>query len=259
MVDPVARLVVFGTPGTAGSKSAFPIYKGTGADRQYLRTIVTEQPSKTKTSWRQAVLDEVRNQYACTCPDPDCTSLRQPFPLDEALTVTMVFTVKKPASAPKLTRTWPVARPDALKYARATEDHLTAAGVLKDDARVVDYRRLAKVFAGEDPDALTVPGAVITVWRTIELTNWQRDAVLTPPPVDLTLFDPKGFIRPVRLTYVHEVCGGVTTMPVPIAETYAANPSYYGATYCTRCGLHRPVGPGGEFYWADGLNSKVGT
>lgn len=69
----------------------------------------------------------------------------------------------------------------------------------------------------------------------------------------------KGFIRPVRLTYVHEVCGGVTTMPVPIAETYAANPSYYGATYCTRCGLHRPVGPDGEFYWADGLNSKVGT
>lgn len=192
MVDPVARLVIFGTPGTAGSKDAFPIYKGTGADRHFTgRVAVTEQKSKTKTSWRQAVLDEVRNQYACTCPDPDCTSLRQPFPLDEALTVSMVFTVKKPASAPKLTRTWPVARPDALKYARATEDHLTAAGVLKDDARVVDYRRLAKVFAGEDPDALAVPGAVVTVWRTVELTNWQRDAITTPAPADLpSLFDP---------------------------------------------------------------------
>ncbi len=75
----------------------------------------------------------------------------------------------------------------------------------------------------------------------------------------------RGFIRPVRRSYWHSVCGTVTTMHQTIAETYAANPGYYGATYCVACGLHRPVGPGGEFHWAaaDGSDPadqpKVGT
>lgn len=67
----------------------------------------------------------------------------------------------------------------------------------------------------------------------------------------------KGFIRPVRRSYTHEFCGTSTKMAVAIAETYAANPAYYGSTYCANCGAHRPVGPGGEFVWDDG--SKVGT
>jgi hypothetical protein len=67
----------------------------------------------------------------------------------------------------------------------------------------------------------------------------------------------KGFIRPVRRTYVHEVCGSSTTMALPIAETYAANPSFYTGTFCVHCGDHFPVGADGEFVWDDG--SKVGT
>lgn len=67
----------------------------------------------------------------------------------------------------------------------------------------------------------------------------------------------KGFIRPLRTSYTHTVCGSVTTMGVAIAETYARKPDFYGATYCVKCGLHRPVGEGGEFVWGDG--SKVGT
>ena len=67
----------------------------------------------------------------------------------------------------------------------------------------------------------------------------------------------KGFVRPVRRTYMHLVCGTETTMGVAIAETYAREPSFYGATYCVRCGVHRPVGEHGEFTWPDG--SKVGT
>lgn len=69
----------------------------------------------------------------------------------------------------------------------------------------------------------------------------------------------KGFIRPVRLSYIHEPCGAMTSMPQAIAETYARDPHHYGSTYCVHCQQHRPVGPDGEFYWADGLNSKVGT
>ncbi len=59
----------------------------------------------------------------------------------------------------------------------------------------------------------------------------------------------KGFIRPVRKTYVHDKCGVATTMGLPLAETYARNPNFYGATYCCGCRAHFPVT---EFKWEDG-------
>lgn len=66
-----------------------------------------------------------------------------------------------------------------------------------------------------------------------------------------------GFVRPLRTTYKHLTCGSTTTMSVAIAETYARQPSFYGATYCVHCKMHRPVGQDGEFEWSDG--SMVGT
>ena len=68
----------------------------------------------------------------------------------------------------------------------------------------------------------------------------------------------KGFVRPVRRSYVHEKCGAVTTMGHALAETYARDPGFYSGTFCTGCGTHFPVGPDGEFVW-DGTNEKVGT
>jgi hypothetical protein len=53
-------------------------------------------------------------------------------------------------------------------------------------------------------------------------------------------------------------CGVVTSMPQQIAETYAANPSYYGSTFCCGCGTYLPVGARGEFVW-DGTQDRVGT
>lgn len=64
-------------------------------------------------------------------------------------------------------------------------------------------------------------------------------------------------VRPVRLSYIHEKCGAVTTMAQRIAETYAAKPTFYGATFCVRCGDHFPVGDAGQFVWEDG--TKVGS
>lgn len=73
----------------------------------------------------------------------------------------------------------------------------------------------------------------------------------------------KGFVRPVRRSYQHVVCGAVTTMAQAIAETYARNPRFYGATYCCACRKHLPVGEAGDFVWldADGRTTslKVGT
>lgn len=87
----------------------------------------------------------------------------------------------------------------------------------------------------------------------------------------------KGFVRPVRRTYIHvgvggsEIdpkdmaksglvppgCGVATTMGLALAETYARNPTYYGATFCAGCRDHFPVGENGQFVWEDG--TKVGT
>jgi len=58
----------------------------------------------------------------------------------------------------------------------------------------------------------------------------------------------KGFVRPLRRSYRHAACLQVTTMGLAIAETYARQPGFYGATYCTTCRRHRPVA---EFTWVD--------
>jgi hypothetical protein len=85
----------------------------------------------------------------------------------------------------------------------------------------------------------------------------------------------KGFVRPYRDAYKHvgkliELenddneaitthriggCGSVTTMGRSLSETYARDPSFYGATFCVHCNKHLPVA---EFVWtADG--QQVGS
>lgn len=68
----------------------------------------------------------------------------------------------------------------------------------------------------------------------------------------------KGFVRPVRDSYVHEKCGSTTTMGHALAETYAREPSFYSGTFCCACRAHFPVGADGEFVWS-GSTEKVGT
>ena len=68
----------------------------------------------------------------------------------------------------------------------------------------------------------------------------------------------KGFVRPVRRSYVHETCGVVTTMGQSLAETYARDPGFYSGTFCCGCGTHFPVGEDGQFVW-DGTTEKVGS
>ena len=65
----------------------------------------------------------------------------------------------------------------------------------------------------------------------------------------------KGYMRPVRRTYTHLACGSDTTMSTAIAETYARDPKFYGATFCVQCNMHRPVS---EFVWR-GTSETVGS
>lgn len=90
------------------------------------------------------------------------------------------------------------------------------------------------------------------------LTHGANDEPVDQAPVYLILSDEeraKGFVQPVRSTYAHVSCtaspGAQTTMGLPIAETYARDPGFYGATYCVACRMHRPVGADGEFVWVE--------
>ena len=65
------------------------------------------------------------------------------------------------------------------------------------------------------------------------------------------------FWKQEQLDAVGKGCQTATSMSQALAETYAANPNFYGATYCVACSMHRPVGRDGEFVWEDG--SRVGT
>lgn len=79
----------------------------------------------------------------------------------------------------------------------------------------------------------------------------QHEAYLVLSPEELAQW----FIRPVRIAYVHKTCGTLTSMGRTIAETYARNPKFYGATYCVGCQRHLPVS---EFVW-DGTTELVGS
>lgn len=69
----------------------------------------------------------------------------------------------------------------------------------------------------------------------------------------------KGFVRPVRLSYVHLECGTETTMGLTLAETYARDPDFYSGTFCCGCRRHFTFGqPGGDFVWS-GTQEKLGT
>lgn len=57
-----------------------------------------------------------------------------------------------------------------------------------------------------------------------------------------------------RLDKIGVGCGVATTMNRAIAETYAADPRFYGATYCVGCFKHLALN---EFVWEDG--SRMGT
>ena len=65
----------------------------------------------------------------------------------------------------------------------------------------------------------------------------------------------KGFVRPVRRSYIHTRCKSLTIMGLIIAETYARNPKFYSGTFCCACREHFPLD---EFTW-DSTNEIVGS
>lgn len=145
------RFPVYGVPAPQGSKA----FKGMrpGKDGRMIANL--QESSKKVKPWREAVKFAAIEQRLRV----------QAEPLDGPLWLRMVFTLAKPASRPKTRKSYPDTKPDLSKLQRSTEDALTDAGLIKDDARIVEYLRAAKVFPGEDPEALDTPGVMIHVYR----------------------------------------------------------------------------------------------
>ena len=160
MPEPVT-ITVYGTPTPQGSKSGFAIKK----DGQYTGRVAMVEGSNKSEAARQRMKDwraDVRQAAAAVMRDLQASVLLDPgFPLDGPLAVTVLFTVARPASAPKRKRTWPCKRPDLDKYLRSVFDSLTSSGVFRDDAQIVQLTA-AKDYPG-DAGMLGAPGAVITI------------------------------------------------------------------------------------------------
>ena len=154
--DLCIRIVVRGTPAPQGSKS----FKGLAGNG---RAILAES-SKAVKPWRMDVKAAAEKWIADNSAMlfHGCSTGRGAV-FEGPVVCRMVFTLKKPSGSPKTRRTFPMRKPDLSKLVRSTEDALTDAGIWSDDARVVEYGRLAKVFPGEDPEALAFPGALIEI------------------------------------------------------------------------------------------------
>jgi Holliday junction resolvase RusA-like endonuclease len=137
----------YGEPAPQGSKRV--INRGDAS-----RAAVIVEANKKTAPWRSDVITAAR----ASLPEGH-------VPWDGPVVARMVFSFWRPKSVPYSKRPYPSTNPpgDLCKLARSTEDALKAAGVYKDDSRIVEYTRLAKVYVGEDPEALESTGCYIVL------------------------------------------------------------------------------------------------
>lgn len=139
---PLLRFTALGVPQPQGSTRAF-VVNGHA---------VTTSANKNLRPWR--------NTMSLACADA-ARHLHEP--LTGPLLVRVVFTLPKPASAPKTRRVWPSKRPDLDKLVRGCFDAVTDCGCWVDDAQVVELVA-AKAYPNDGrEDSLNVPGVVVTI------------------------------------------------------------------------------------------------
>jgi crossover junction endodeoxyribonuclease RusA len=130
----LVQLDVAGEPKTQGSKRAFIV---AGKDGRAHANIVDDKSAPLKT-WRTAIATEARNEM----------DGRAPIPAGRPVELRVTFYLRKPLSAPKTRRTWPVgARSgDVDKLLRAVFDALRGVAYT-DDSQVVLVSQLRKDYA----------------------------------------------------------------------------------------------------------------
>lgn len=158
-------LTVLGPQATQGSKK--PAGFRTSKTGKLIAHFVEDDEDLA--AWREKVAN------AATVAKASLPYRRRPlFPLDGPIAVEMVFTLReRPAAKPgwwPKTVPWsgrlmwrPATKPDLSKLMRAVEDSLSKI-LWQDDARVVQYDRLAKYYVGDSaPDVLEQAGVVIRI------------------------------------------------------------------------------------------------
>ncbi|MFD7922601.1 RusA family crossover junction endodeoxyribonuclease [Streptomyces sp. NPDC059740] len=152
-------IVVHGRPAPQGSKKYAGHRRNAASGR--VSAVLVEQSKRVK-PWRALVT--AATQEARVVSRIGTVPVHLPT-LDGPLGVEVVFTVLKPASAPKRKRIWPTTRHsgDLDKLLRSTFDGIADAGAVVDDSRIIRVTAL-KTFPGEHPDALDAPGALIRLY-----------------------------------------------------------------------------------------------
>ncbi|MFJ9799899.1 RusA family crossover junction endodeoxyribonuclease [Streptomyces sp. NPDC101145] len=156
-------IVVHGRPAPQGSKRYAGHRRNAASGR--ISAVLVEQSKRVK-PWRALVT--AATTQALTA-DPASLVPAYTSPLDGPLEAEIVFTVRKPASAPKRRRTWPITRDsgDIDKLLRSTFDGIADAAAVVDDSRIIRVTA-TKTFPGEHPEALDRPGAVIRLYTLAE-------------------------------------------------------------------------------------------
>ncbi|MFC9891506.1 RusA family crossover junction endodeoxyribonuclease [Streptomyces pilosus] len=146
-------VVVHGRPAPQGSKKYAGHRRNAASGR--ISAVLVEQSKRVK-PWRSLVTRAAMDTML---------DAHQTEPLDGPLEADIVFTVRKPASAPKRRRTWPTTRDsgDLDKLLRSTFDGIADAEAVADDARIIAVTA-RKVFPLEHPEALPEPGAIIRLY-----------------------------------------------------------------------------------------------
>jgi Holliday junction resolvase RusA-like endonuclease len=146
-------VVVHGRPAPQGSKR----YAGhrLNAASGRVSAVLVEQSKRVK-PWRALVT---------TATTLAMRETAHTVALDGPLEAEIVFTVLKPATAPKRKRTWPITRHsgDVDKLIRSTFDGIADAQAVVDDSRIIRVTA-TKAYPGEHPDALDQPGAIIRLY-----------------------------------------------------------------------------------------------
>lgn len=143
---------VHGHPAPQGSKKSF------GRNAAGKTIIVDSSPNTAP--WRADVMTAARATLE---------TLGWPAPYEGPLAMRVVFSFLRPTTVKRSKRPYPSVYPDLSKLIRSTEDALKAAGVIRDDALICEYTRLAKVYCNEDIDALDREGALIIIGSLVDL------------------------------------------------------------------------------------------
>lgn len=168
--EPV-RLVVVGRPAPQGSKVPFARKGKDGAWHGRMK----ESSATGLAVWRPRIHDAARRISKCQCPDPDCEASVPGYPIDEAVTASLVLYFERPAYhflSP--TRTRPartILRPgadvvplgvvgDLEKLARAVADGLQSGGLIANDKLISRYSRLERLFCGPH-EQMQQAGAIV--------------------------------------------------------------------------------------------------